>query len=45
MMQHVHHDPVLSACGTDRQFAAVQQLRRQCDGRADEEWTQFKRRS
>ena len=31
--------------GTDRQFAAVQRFRQECEGRADEEWTQFKRRS
>jgi hypothetical protein len=32
-----------SAFGTERQFAAVQRFRQQCEGRADEEWTQFKR--
>jgi hypothetical protein len=35
----------MSAAGTDRQFAAVQRFRQQCEGRAEQEWTEFKRRS
>jgi hypothetical protein len=34
-----------SDVGTNRSFAALRRFRQQCESRADEEWTQFKRRS